>query len=85
VNKLSFNQELRTKKEVVKQELSSYEIKRLVEKIGLAQAGWLPYHCKSVKTLGAIRYVELADMASKGTNPYTLMSYLLKQELLKAV
>lgn len=83
MDKISFNQELRTKKEVVKQELSSVQIKHLVESIGLAQDGWLPYHCKGVRELGASKYLELADMARKGKNPYTLMSWLLKQELVK--
>lgn len=84
MEKPSFNHlDLRSKIEDVKQDLRSYEIKTLVEKAGLANDKFKPYHCKCVKDLGPTKYLALADMANKAKNPAMLMSWLLKQELSK--
>ena len=63
------------------QDLRSVQIKQIVEDVGLTSTRFEAYHCKAVRILGAQRYMDLADMARKGKNPYTLMSWLLKEEM----
>lgn len=64
-------------------ELTNLQVRNIVESVDIVDPSWLEWHCKAVKRLGATPYLQLADMAKKGSNPKTLFSWLIKQELLR--
>lgn len=64
-------------------DLSSGEVNTIIRSTNLVQQQWFPYHAKAVRKLGAQRYLDLADDSKLGSDPRTLFSWLLKEELLK--
>ena len=62
-------------------DLKATHINKIIASTGLAAHQWRAYHAKAVRKLGPSRYLELADLAKTGSNPQTLFSHLLKEEM----
>lgn len=62
-------------------DLSSAQIIQIIQETGLVEQKWFPYHAKAVRKLGPTKYLEISDAAKLGSDPRTLFSWMIKEEM----